>query len=102
MEQLKTGVLWVILILSGILYSYTKKKRNEALMREMTGNTEPEPKEEQDNYLFEGLILGLILGWLVAHFGIAEMPIAMSFGVIVGFCGGLVLKKKPKEKKQDK
>ena len=96
MGKYETALLWVILILSGLLYSWTKKKRNEAVMREMTGDTTP-PKDTRDNFLFEGLIAGVFTGWLVGYLGLADKTVAMSFGVIVGFCAGLVIKK-PKKK----
>ena len=99
MGKYETALLWVILILSGLLYSWTKKKRNEAVMREMTGDTTP-PKDTRDNFLFEGLIAGVFTGWLVGHLGLADKTVAMSFGVIAGFCAGLVIKK-PKKKQSE-
>ena len=100
MGKYETALLWVILILSGILYSWTKKKRNEALMREMTGDTTPPPKDTRDNFLFEGLIAGVFTGWLVGYLGLADKTVSMSFGVIAGFCAGLVIKK-PKKKENE-
>ena len=100
MGKYETDLLWVILILSGLLYSWTKKKRNEADMREMTGDTTPPPKDMRDNFLFEGLIAGVFTGWLVGYLGLADKTVAMSFGVIAGFCAGLVIKK-PKKKESE-
>lgn len=70
-------------------------------MREMTGDTTPPPKDMRDNFLFEGLIAGVFTGWLVGYLGLADKTVSMSFGVIAGFCAGLVIKKTKKEESEE-
>lgn len=101
MEFIKAIVPWVILVLTGLLYSRQKKRRAEALARQLRGDPTPPEDEPTDNYLLEGLIVGLALGWLASYLKLADSSVAMSFGVIIGFCAGLLIKKKPKNSKKE-